>query len=282
MPTAKVRGADIVYEVLGSGGPFVSLSPGGRRGLDDIRSLAQRVAAGGFRVLIHDRRNCGASDVVLEGEESEYEVWADDLHELLSQLKALPAWVGGRSSGCRMSLLFTLRHPEAAVGLMLLAVTGGKFACERLAENYYGQYLKAAEAGGMAAVCETEHWRDRIAANPSNRARIMGMDPKRFIAAFKRWAEPFATGAALPMIGATEQDLRSIKVPTLVIPGHDRTHGRASGMRSGKLIPGAEIHDLMGEDIDADLAIEPWEEKEAELAQLHIDFMRRAEQKRAA
>ena len=118
----------------------------------------------------------------------------------------------------------------------------------------------------MAAVCETEHWRDRIAANPANRARIMGMDVKRFIASFKKWAEPFSTGANLPMIGATEQDLRSIKVPTLVIPGHDRTHNRATGMRAGKLIPGAEIYDLMGEDIDADLAVEAWEEKEAELA----------------
>jgi pimeloyl-ACP methyl ester carboxylesterase len=281
MPTAKVRGADIVYEVLGSGGPFVSLSPGGRRGLDDIRSLAQRVAAGGFRVLIHDRRNCGASDVVLEGEESEYEVWADDLHELLSQLKALPAWVGGRSSGCRMSLLFTLRHPEAAVGLMLLAVTGGKFACERLAENYYGQYLKAAEAGGMAAVCETEHFRERIAANPANRARIMGMDVNRFRASMARWAEPFATGAQLPMIGASEQDLRSLRLPTLVVPGNDRTHNRPTGERVGRIIPGAETHILLPQDKDVDLAHEDWEEKEGELAALMIDFMRRAG-KRAA
>ena len=84
------------------------------------------------------------------------------------------------------------------------------------------------------------------------------------------------------MIGATEQDLRSIKVPTLVIPGHDRTHNRATGMRAGKLIPGAEIYDLMGEDVDADLAVEAWDEKEAELAQLHIDFLRRAEKKQAA
>jgi pimeloyl-ACP methyl ester carboxylesterase len=282
MPTATIRGASIPYEVLGKSGPWFAISPGGRRGKDEIKSLAQRIADGGFRVLIYDRRNCGAADVVLEGEESEYEIWADDLYALMKQLNALPAYIGGASSGCRLSTLFALRHPEAVKGLVLTRVTGGAFACNRLAENYYGQFIKAAEAGGMAAVCETEHWRDRIAANPANRARIMGMDVKRFIASFKKWAEPFATGANLPMIGATEQDLRSIKVPTLVIPGHDRTHGRASGLRSGKLIPGAEIYDLMGEDIDADLAIEPWDEKEMELAQLHIDFMLRAEKKRAA
>jgi pimeloyl-ACP methyl ester carboxylesterase len=282
MPTATIRGATIAYEVLGKSGPWFALSPGGRRAKEEVKKLAQRIADGGFRVLIYDRRNCGASDVVLEGEDSEYEIWADDLHELMKQLNALPAYIGGASSGCRLSMLFALRHPDAVKGLLLTRITGGAFACNRLAENYYGQYAKAAASGGMAAVCETEHWRERIAANPANRARLMGIDPMRFIASFARWAESFSSAANLPMIGATEQDLRSIKVPTLVIPGHDRTHNRATGMRAGKLIPGAEIYDLMGEDVDADLAVEAWDEKEAELAQLHIDFMRRAEQKRAA
>jgi pimeloyl-ACP methyl ester carboxylesterase len=282
MPTANIRGANLVYEVLGSSGPWFAISPGGRRGKDEVKSLASRIADGGFRVVIFDRRNCGASDVVLEGEDSEYEIWADDLYALLTQLHAVPAYIGGASSGCRLSMLFGLRHPQAVKGLLLTRITGGAFACNRLAENYYGQFVKAAEQGGMAAVAETEHWRDRIAANPANRARIMAIDPKRFIASFKRWAVPFATGASLPMIGATERDLASIAVPTLVVPGHDRTHNRATGIKAAKLIPGAEMYDLMGEDVDADLAVEAWEDKEVELAQLHIDFMRRAEQKRAA
>ncbi|HUZ75598.1 MAG TPA: alpha/beta hydrolase [Stellaceae bacterium] len=281
MPTANIRGATIVYEVLGKDGPWVALSPGGRRGLDEVRSLAKRVADGGFRVVIYDRRNCGASDVVLEGTDSEYEIWADDLYVLMSQLKALPAYIGGASSGCRLSTLFALRHPEAVRGLLLTRVTGGRFACERLAENYYGQYIRAAEQGGMAAVCATEHFRDRIAANPANRARIMAMDPQRFIATMRHWAEPFATGSDLPMIGATAKDLGSIRVPTLVVPGHDKTHNRATGEKAGRLIPGAEIHVIMAEDKDVDLAVEDWEEKEGELAALFIDFMRRAE-KRAA
>jgi pimeloyl-ACP methyl ester carboxylesterase len=282
MQTATIRGATIRYDVLGKSGPWFALSPGGRRGGEEVRGLAKRIADGGFRVVIYDRRNCGAADVVLEGEESEYEIWADDLYALLKQLNALPAYIGGASSGCRLSTLFALRHPDGVKGLLLTRITGGAFACNRLAENYYGQYVKAAEKGGMAAVCETEHWRDRIAANPSNRARIMGMDPKRFIASFNRWAVPFSSGASLPMIGATEEQLNSIRVPTQVIPGHDRTHNRATGMRAGKLIPGAEIVDLMGKDVDADLAVDAWNDVEEELANLHIDFMRRAEKKAAA
>src|SRR5262245_34320049 len=105
MPLATVRGAAINYVVVGDKGPWVSLSPGGRRELDAVRSLGQRIAKAGYRVLLHDRRNCGASDVIIDGDESEYDIWADDLHALMSELDALPAHVGGSSSGCRMSIL---------------------------------------------------------------------------------------------------------------------------------------------------------------------------------
>ena len=51
-----------------------------------MRSLSERIAAAGYRVLLHDRRNCGASDVIIDGSESEYDIWADDLHALLGGL----------------------------------------------------------------------------------------------------------------------------------------------------------------------------------------------------
>ena len=44
MPLATVRGAAIHYVVLGEQGPWVSLSPGGRRELGAVRSLGQRIA----------------------------------------------------------------------------------------------------------------------------------------------------------------------------------------------------------------------------------------------
>src|SRR5215467_13907916 len=113
MPIAHVLGININYEVLGANGPWVALSPGGRRALDNVKSLAQRMADAGYRVLIHDRRNCGLSDIVIGAETSEYETWADDLYALLGELNALPTIVGGSSSGCRLSLLFALKYPQA-------------------------------------------------------------------------------------------------------------------------------------------------------------------------
>ena len=276
MPFASVRGAHINYKVLGNDGAWVALSPGGRRDLGAVEPLAQRVAEAGHRVVIFDRRNCGASDVIIDGEDSEYEIWADDLHELLSQLGGLPAFVGGSSSGCRTSLLFALRHPDAVRGLMLWRVTGGRFACERLAEEYYGQYISAAKRGGMAAVCEMEHWKERIDARPANRERLMKMDPERFIAVMSHWREYFVRGADLPVIGATEEDLKRIRVPACIIPGNDNTHGRQTGENLGRILANAEVHVLFPKHYDMDLSPrEEWDEKTGEMAALFVDFMKR-------
>jgi pimeloyl-ACP methyl ester carboxylesterase len=276
MPIAKVRGANINYKVLGDHGPWAALSPGGRRDLEGVAPLAKGVADAGHRVVIFDRRNCGASDVVIAGEDSEYEIWADDLHELLSQLGAIPAFVGGSSSGCRTALLFALRHPEAVRGLMLWRVTGGRLACERLAQEYYGQYMAAAQQGGMAAVCEMEHWKERIEARAENRDALMKMDPERFIAVMAHWREYFVRGADLPVIGATEAELKSIKVPACIIPGNDNTHGRQTGENLGSILANAEVHILFPKHYDMDLSPrEEWDEKAGEMAALFAGFIKR-------
>src|SRR6476660_6923242 len=98
MPTLKIRDVNIHYRVLGTGGPWLALITGGRRGFNEFVPLAEKIAAHGVRVLLHDRRNTGASDILIEGKEGEEEIWADDLYLLLESRDALPAFVGGSSS----------------------------------------------------------------------------------------------------------------------------------------------------------------------------------------
>jgi len=167
MPITTVRGVTINHEVLGDRGPWVALQPGGRRGLVGVKPLGQKIAEAGNRVLVYDRRNCGASDISFDGGNSENEVWAGDLHELLQELDAAPAFIGGSSSGCRLALLAALRHPGDVRGLLLWRVTGGAFAAGRLVQNYYTQFIEAAQRGGMEAVCRTEHFAELIANNPA-------------------------------------------------------------------------------------------------------------------
>jgi len=276
MPLANVRGANINYEVIGTRGEWIALTPGGRLGLEHVRSIAQLLANAGYRVLIHDRRNCGASDVLLGGGEPEHEIWAADLYELLSQLDALPAYIGGRSSGCRLSLIFALRYPHAVRALLLWRITGGPYAAERLAHKYYGEYIAAARQGGMAAVCATEHFGERIKDRPANRDLLMGVDPARFIAAMSHWSSYFSADANKPVIGASEAELRSIKIPACIVPGNDRIHSRRVGDNLSRLLPDCELHILMPEDHDVDMSPnEEWVAKQAELAALFVDFLRR-------
>jgi pimeloyl-ACP methyl ester carboxylesterase len=276
MPQLTIRGAHINYEILGDKGPWVALSPGGRRPLEGVKHLAERVAAAGHRVLIHDRRNCGASDVVLEGTESEYEIWAEDLYAMLQHFNALPAFVGGGSSGCRMSLLLALRHPEAVRGLLLWRVTGGEFAAKRLANQYYFQFIDAAKKGGMAAVCETEHFRERIAQRPANRQALMNMDVARFTASFEKWADGFLQDASKPVIGATVAQLQSVKIPTLIVPGNDKTHARDVGEKAHAIMKGSELYILFPEQQDIDIVPpQQWEFKDDELAGVFANFIQR-------
>src|SRR5712691_8350592 len=190
MPIANVRGVAINYEILADRGPFVALQPGGRRAGSALRPLAAKIAEAGNRVIIYDRRNCGASSISIVGE-SENEEWAEDLHELLARLDALPAFVGGSSSGCRLAMILALRHPEDVRGLLLWRVTGGPVAAERLTNQYYTSHIDAAEKGGMAAVCAMEHWSEVIKTNPQARAILMAMEPRDFIARMTQWRRSF-------------------------------------------------------------------------------------------
>lgn len=278
MPTLDIRGIAIHYRIFGATGPWLVLITGGRRGFAEFVPLAEKIAAHGVRVLLHDRRNTGASDVVIDdlgtglGEE---EIWTDDLYELMGRLGARPAVVGGASSGARTSILTYLRHPDAVKALFLMRLTGGEFAAGRLPEMYYGQFIRAAREGGMAAVCATEQYQERIAANPSNRERLMRMDPARYSAVMENWLKIFTRGPVAPMYGVTEAQLRSIKVPSLCIPGNDKTHSLVCGRAIQKLIPGSRLFELPLEDQDVPLIpFGDWAPQEPAIARVCADFVK--------
>jgi pimeloyl-ACP methyl ester carboxylesterase len=277
MPVSKIRGVDINYQVIGERGPWIMLTTGGRRGHEEFIPLAKKLAARGHRVVLHDRRNTGASDVLIEGDEGEEVIWTEDMRELMTSLGALPAFFGGSSSGARTSILFALRNPDLVRGLLLLRVTGGPFAAARLPENYYEQYIRVARAGGMAVVLTTEQYQERIKANPRNEAYLRQLPAEKFIEVMSRWRDIFVAGAHHPVMGVTEQELGSITVPTIVVPGNDKTHAIASGLAAHRMIPGSKLHRLPIEDQDVPLIPFPdWAVHEEEIADAFAAFIAQA------
>lgn len=199
---------------------------------------------------------------------------------MLSQIGALPAFVGGSSSGCRLSILYAMRYPSDVLGMLLWRVTGGGRAAQRLAKRYYGDPIAAAREGGMAAVCAMEHFAECIKARPENRQRLMSMDPKRFIEVMSRWNEGFLAGADLPVIGATEADLKAIKAPACVVPGNDLSHRPETAANFCRLVPNAESHPLVTQTFDLDVAPrDEWNEKEDQLVKIFTDFLQRVRAK---
>src|SRR5450830_1909740 len=282
MPEAVVRGIHINYEVIGSSGPWIALTPGSRRSYGELVDLSKAIASSGYRVLLHDRRNCGASDVAFDGSGSEHEIWADDLHALGQALDALPIYVGGSSAGARLAILFAIRHPQALRGMLLWRVTGGQEAVDRLAENYYGQFIRIARAGGMQAVCASEHFSECIKARPGNRDRLMRTDPELFIKVMTCWRERFLESASLPIVGATEADLRSIRAPACLIAGNDVIHTPATARKAAGLIANSELHDDVVEKRVDDKLLKEWDRKEwrdaePRIAQIFSAFLKRAE-----
>ena len=275
MPVTQIRGIDIHYEILGDRGPFVVLQPGGRRGGVSVKPFGEKIAEAGYRVVVYDRRNCGRSGIAITGD-SENEEWAEDLHELLRKIDASPAYIGGSSSGCRLALILALRHPEDIRGLLLWRVTGGEHAAVHLANQYYTSHIEAAKQGGMAAVCELDHWKEVIAANPASRATLMAINPQDFITHMERWRDSFNAGAEHAVIGLSPAELRSLTMPTCIAPGKDPVHPPPAGFAAHRLIPHAEYQEVVTEErATLDEAFADWDAKEGLLAATFIDFLRR-------
>jgi pimeloyl-ACP methyl ester carboxylesterase len=239
MPYASVNGVDLYYEDYGHG-PAVILTPGGRVDREGLRPLGALLSRK-CRVILHDRRNCGRSDVVIGGDLSEQHMWAEDMAALLKYLGATPAYAAGGSAGSRTSLTLAVRYPETVKGVFVWEVSGGPLSAMLMAPGYYGQYIEAAERGGMAAVAETEFFTQRIKDNSANRDRLLAMDVGEFCSVMRRWQAAFS--APNPVGDLTEEQLQSIRCPVLLFEGNtpDEVHHKSAAENAHRLIPDSEL-----------------------------------------
>jgi hypothetical protein len=142
-------------------------------------------------------------------------------------------------------------------------------------------------AGGMQAVCDSEHFRECIAARPSNRERLLRTDPAHFIKVMTDWRERFLESASLPVVGASEEDLRSLAIPTCIIAGNDVIHTPATARKIAALIANSELHDdVVAKRSDDDLLQDwdraEWRNQEKRIAEIFRAFLHRAEKRRTS
>jgi pimeloyl-ACP methyl ester carboxylesterase len=230
MPTAKINGVSIHYEVAGAG-PAVLLSHGysatGRMWDTQREALADR-----HRVIAWDMRGHGETDSPDDPALYSTDLTVGDMAALLAHLGVARAVIGGLSLGGYMSLAFYHEHPEMVRALVI---------CDS------GPGYRNAEA--------REAWNRRAHARATQLEErgldVLGTGSREMRDAVRHHRS--ARGLALAARGMLAQRdstvidvLPRIHVPTLVIVG-DRDEPFLAPCRymAGK-IPGARLEVIAG------------------------------------
>ncbi len=244
MSTIEIGGIGISYEIMGQGERTAVITPGGRFSKDTpgVRPLAERLAAGGLRVLIWDRPNCGESDICFDGP-SESIQNADTLCGLLRALDFGPTLLVGGSGGARESLLAAIRHPDMVDRLFLLWISGGAIGLATLPSFYCADSAIAAAMNGMEAVANLPGWKEQVTRNPANRDRLLQQDVPAFIEKMQAWSWAFFPKDGSPVPGLVPSDLKALDMPVMVLRSgrSDVHHTRETSEAVHALIPGAQI-----------------------------------------
>ncbi len=255
MPAIEVNGGSVVYEILGSRGDLIVLTPGGRFGKDipGLRPLAEALVDGGYRVLLWDRPNCGASDVQFYGQ-SESHMRAKTLHDVLKALDEGPCVIAGGSGGARDSMLTTMLYPELVTKLVVWNIVGGVYGLFVLGSHYVLPSIRAVRGTGIEGLLKLPEWRERIEQNPANQQRLLSLDPDDFLKVMLRWLNAFVSKPGQTIPGVDDDMFDRITVPTLIIRGgeNDWDHPKRTSLEVSCLIKGCTL-------IDPPWAEDAWE-----------------------
>lgn len=243
MPFAHVNGIRLHYEETGSG-PLVVLSSGGVEGrmLTWKTSTVFRQLAERHRVVVYDRRYGGESDAPIEVQS--LETWAEDIRQLVLYLGEGSAYHVGSSQGAAIALALAVLYPEAVRGLVLEYPTGGKELEDTFFRLTWEGTAAYAEAKGMDAVIANPGgpWAMRVVWDDEFADRLRHLPVAEYAAIMRESARRLFKG--YPTVGASEEQLRSLAVPVLVIPGDDSMHPRSVGETIASLVPDSRLIDL--------------------------------------
>jgi len=165
-----------------------------------------------------------------------------------------PAYIGGGSYGCLMSLLMAHRYPQDVKGLLLYSPpTDDLESCQQpLVEHHYLCLARAAEEKGMEAAIELSthppdpEWAwisgwvaETIALNPGNRERLLAMDPKHFASIMRKWAG-WLTSPRNYLANLSDEELAGIDAPAVVAWGLNDWHPEHTARELYEKLPNAE------------------------------------------
>ena len=252
MPYVKTTGApatEIYYQDLGKGQPVVLIHgwPLSHRMWEaQINALTEA----GYRCIAYDRRGFGESGKPAGG--YDYDTFASDLNDLMTQLDLRDAMLAGFSMGGGEVARYLGRFGSDRVSKAMLLGAVPPFLL-KTADNPEGVDKKVFD--GMLAGVKA----DRVAFLEQFFPNFYNADAgtkgvSADLIPFSKWvawgASPLATQQCIVAFGTTDfrNDLKKITIPTLIAHGDaDRiVPFEVSGKRSHEMIKGSRLELLKG------------------------------------
>lgn len=136
--------------------------------------------------------------------------------------------------------------PEDIRGLLLLLVpTDDPELLAGVSHRRYGELPELAESKGMRAVAdspllEQANWTAWTEQAPSSRDRFLSTNVQEFAALMRRWYA-FLASSRVHLGNLTDEELRGITAPALIIPGLDELHPQHVCEKLHALLPHSEL-----------------------------------------
>ncbi|MFE2597700.1 alpha/beta fold hydrolase [Streptomyces sp. NPDC059396] len=257
MPTAVIDGIPTRYEVAGDGPPLLMFSPGGfdsslegwrevgvYRRLRLLDRLTER-----YTCITFDRRESGWS-----GGRLERISWADYAAQgvgLLDHLGIGRAHLMGGCVGCSTAAVLAVARPDRVLSMVLYSPAGGvKYRMKQHAR--FLRHLAHAEEHGPAGVVELARstdagftadprvgpWARVIRRDDEFAERYARTDAGRYQVTVGGMARLLFDRDTVP--GPEPEDLLTLDVPALVVPGQDDSHAPSAARYLQECLPLAE------------------------------------------
>jgi len=244
---AASSGANIAYHAVGDGDVDLVMVPTFISNVEmtwEVPTLARfaRTLARFTRLILFDRRGCGASDGPAGAAALEQQL--DDVQAVVEASGSSHPALLSLNEGAALSLLFAASHPEAVSALVLMDPQA------RLVADTDYEWAPSPKARAESMRRIIANWGQASAENPW--MVFAGEDPedRRMLARYQRLAAgPGDAAAALELAGETDvrEILPSVQCPTLVLRrAEDEFIDARHSYYVAEHVPGAKLIELPG------------------------------------
>jgi len=193
------------------------------------------------RVIAYDRRFGGQSNSPLVVQT--WDMVCQDVIGLMDVLSIETAYLGGGSFGAAIAFGCAVRYPQRVRAIFPSNIAGGVICNAYLAMKLF-KSAEMALTQGIKAVVDAFDPNDRFAPFTPERAqydslyrkRLEAMPPEDFAHVMRETIYALFDGLYLTL-GMSEQRLKELRTPTLIMPGNNDIHPRSVAEQVHRLIP---------------------------------------------